>query len=141
MNRILPAVALISAYLAMSATAFASANVSCAIDDANLDFELEAIAGRSGPINQVQVGSITLKAGTAKFVFDRSHIIRQWDYDGDMRLQIEVEDEPTKAHINLYIFARLNRKTDKYSGRYVLKISKAGAEKELKGRIKECEVG
>ena len=39
------------------------------------------------------------------------------------------------------IVARLNSKTDTYSGRYVLKVSKAGETKEFKGRIKECVAG
>jgi len=135
----------IVALLAMGAPALASANVSCQINDANLAFELEAIAGRSGPIVQVQVGTIAIKPSTARaatqLTFDRTHIVQQWDLDDDMRLQIEVGDEKSKATVNLVIFARLNKATDKYSGRYVLKIARAGKTQELKGRIKECEAG
>ena len=117
----------IAAWMLMTASALASANVSCRIDDAFLTFELEAIAGRAGPITQVQIGKISIKPAAAKLTkpqltFDRSNILQQWDYDGEMRLQIEADNDASKEYVNLVIVARLNEKTDKYSGRYVLKI-------------------
>ena len=42
-----------------------------------------------------------------------------------MRLQIEAGDDAAKEYVNLVILARLNEKTDKYGGRYVLKITYA----------------
>jgi hypothetical protein len=136
----------IAALMAAGAPVWASANVSCRIDDANLSFELEAIAGRGGPIVQVQVGTIAIKPKAAKLTapqltFDRPHIVQQWDLDGDLRLQIVVTDETSKENVSLVIYARLNKATDKHYGRYVLKITRANVTKELKGRIKECEVG
>ena len=136
----------IAAWMLMTASALASANVSCRIDDAFLGFELEAIAGRTGPITQVQIGTISIKPAAAKLTmpsltFDRGNILQQWDYDGDMRLQIEAGNDAAKEYVNLVIVARLNEKTDKYSGRYVLKVTYAGGGKELKGRIKECVAG
>jgi hypothetical protein len=131
----------------MSAPALATANVSCLIDDTFIRFELEAIAGRTGPITQVQVGQIQIKPAAAvklassQITFDRTHIIQQWDLDDDMRLQIEIGDDAAKENVNLVIFARLGTKTEKYAGRYILKITRAGATKELKGRIKQCEAG
>ncbi|MSO68203.1 MAG: hypothetical protein EXQ82_10445 [Pseudolabrys sp.] len=131
----------------MSAPVWASANVSCRIDDAFLNFELEAIAGRAGPIVQVQTGTITIKPGAAmklstpQIAFDHTHIVQQWSLGGDMRLQIEVSDNAAKENVNLVIAALLNEKTDKYAGRYVLTILRAGNSKVLKGRIKECEAG
>ena len=130
----------------MTAPALASANVDCSIDDSFIKFEMEAIAGRSGPINQVNVGKIEIKPAAAKLAlphitFDRTHIVQQWDVDGDLRLQIEVGDDAAKENVNLVILARVNLKTDTYSGRYVLKISQHGQTKELKGRIKECVAG
>ncbi len=130
----------------MTAPVLASANVDCSIDDANLTFEMEAIAGRSGPINQVNVGNILIKPAAIKpalppMTFDRTHIVQQWDLGDDLRLQIEVSDDAAKQTVNLVIIARLNQKTDKYSGRYVLKISRGGETRELKGRIKECVAG
>ena len=136
----------IAAWLLLTASAFASANVTCLIDDTNLNFELEAIAGRSGPINQVQVGSIAIKPAAAKLAvpditFDRSHIVQQWSLGGDFRLQVEVSDSTLQQNVNVVIFARLNTNTDKYAGRYVLKIWRDGKISEFKGRIKECEIG
>jgi len=137
----------IAAWLMLTAPALASANVSCLIDDAFLKFELEAIAGRAGPIVQVQVGTITIKPRAAvklvspQMAFDHTHIVQQWSLDGDMRLQIEVGDDAAKSNVNLVIIARLEKNKDKYFGRYVLNISLAGATKEFKGRIKECQAG
>ena len=130
----------------MTAQAFASANVDCSIDDAFVKFEMEAIAGRSGPINQVNVGDIEIKPAamtlaSPHITFDRTHIVQQWDFGGDLRLQIETGDESAKQNVNLIVIARLNGKTDKYSGRYVLRVSRDGKTKELKGRIKECVAG
>jgi hypothetical protein len=130
-----------------TAPALATANVSCLIDDAFLGFELEAIAGRAGPITQVQVGKFRIKPAAAvkllspQISFDRTHIIQQWSLDDEMRLQIEVGDDASRENVNLVIFARHDQRRDKYSGRYVLKITRAGNTKELKGRIKECEAG
>jgi hypothetical protein len=56
-------------------------------------------------------------------------------------LQIEAGDDAAKEYVNLVILARLNKKTDKYSGRYVLKVISAGGTKELKGRIRQCVAG
>jgi len=58
-----------------------------------------------------------------------------------MRLQIEVGDDATKENVNLVIFTRLDAKTEKYTGRYISKITRAGETKQLNGRIKECEGG
>lgn len=133
-------------WLMTAAPALASANVSCLIDDSYLRFELEAIAGRTGPITHVQDGTIEIKPAAIKLTspritFDRTHIVQQWSLGGDMRLQIEVGDAEAKQNVNLVILARLNEKTDKYSGRYVLKITRAGITKQLNGRIKQCEAG
>ncbi|MBI3705186.1 MAG: hypothetical protein HY244_15410 [Rhizobiales bacterium] len=135
------------AWLAMSAPAAASATVTCDIDDKLVTFAMQAITGRSGPITHVQGGTIEIKpAANVKLVppqltFDRTHIVQQWLLDRDLRLQIEIDNAEAKQSINLVILARLNRKTEKYAGQYVLKIAIAGKTKELKGRIKDCEAG
>lgn len=136
----------ILALMTMCAPAFASANVDCGIDDRFIKFEMEAIAGRTGPINQVNVGIIDIKpaaiALTAPHIaFDRTHIVQQWILGDELHLQIETRDDAAKQDVTLVILARLNRKTDKFSGRYVLKVFRAGETKEFKGRIKECVAG
>lgn len=130
----------------MTAQALASANVDCSIEDRFIKFELEAIAGRSGPINQVNVGTIEIRPAAMtltapNITFDRTHIVQQWTLGDELRLQVEADDEAAKQNVNLVIVARLNTKTDKYSGRYVLRVSRDGKTKELKGRIKECVAG
>jgi len=127
-----------------SAPALASANVDCQIDDKFITFDMEAIAGRAGPIVQVNVGTIALKPAAAKLpklTFDRSHIVQQWTLDDDLRLQIEVVDDKTNEGVNLVLVARLDKKTEKYAGRYVLTITRGGKSVDFKGRIKECVAG
>jgi hypothetical protein len=137
----------LAAWLAMSAPAAASATVTCNIDDKFVTFEMQAIAGRSGPITYVQGGTIEIKPAAAvkltspRITFDLTHIVQQWSLGGDMRLQIEIGNAEAKQNVNLVIFAQLNKKTEKYSGQYILKIAITGKTKELKGRIKECEAG
>ena len=137
----------LAAWLAPCAPAAASATVTCDIDDKFITFEMQAIAGSSGPIAQVQVGAIAIKPAanvnpvSPQLTFDHTHIVQQWSLDSDMRLQIEIGDAKAKQNVNLVILARLNEKTEKYAGQYILKIAIAGKTKELKGRIKECEAG
>ena len=130
----------------LAVPALASANVDCTIDDKFIAFEMEAIAGRSGPIQQVHVGTIAIKPAAGKLAapqitFDRTHIVQQWSLGDDLRLQIETVDEAAKEAVNLVIVARLDSKLDKYSGGYVLKITRGGKTTEFKGRIKECQAG
>ncbi len=131
----------------MTAPASATANVSCLIDDAYLRFELEAIAGRTGPITQVQVGKIEIKPAAAvkllspQITFDRTHIVQQWLIGEELCLKIEAGDDAARQTVNLVIVARLNEKQDKYFGRYILNITRPGESRELKGRIKACEAG
>ena len=130
-----------------AASAHATANVSCLIDDRNVRFELEAIAGSAGPIVQVHRGTLRIKpvsAATAsppEIAFKREHIIQQWALGDELRLQIEITDDASGQTVNLVISGRLDKKQDKYFGRYVLRISRAGTSMKLHGRIKECEAG
>ena len=129
-----------------TASALASANVDCSIDDANLKFEMEAIASRSGPIQQVHVGSIEIKPAAMKLAvpamkFDQTNLLQQWIQNGDLRLHIEVSDGTAQQNVYLVILARLDAKTEKFFGRYVLRVSRDGKTNELKGRIKECVAG
>jgi hypothetical protein len=137
----------LAAWLAISVPALASATVTCDIDDKFVTFQMQAIAGRTGPITQVQVGTITIKPAakvnlmSPQLSFDHTHIVQQWSLDSDMRLQIEIGDAAAKQNVNLVILARLDAKTEKYYGRYILKITRAGETKQLNGRIKDCEAG
>ena len=129
-----------------AATALASANVSCRIDDAILAFELEAIAGRAGPIVQVQTGTIRIKPSAMKLAspqvaFGREQIVQQWSRGDELRLHIEAGDEAARENVVLVILARRDKAKDNYRGRYVLQVSSGGGTREFKGRIKECVAG
>ncbi len=130
----------------MTAQTLASANIDCSIDDAHLKFDMEAIASRSGPIQQVYVGAIEIKPAAMMLAvpamkFERINLLQQWIQDGDLRLHIEVSDDAAQQNVTLVILARLDRKTEKFFGRYVLRVSRDGKTKELKGSIKECVAG
>ena len=134
------------ASLLMVAPALASANVDCSIDDKFVRFEMEAIAGRSGPIQQVHVGTIAIKPAAGRLAspqmtFDRTHIVQQWILGSDLRLQIEVTDAAAKETVNLVISARLDSKHETYRGGYLLKIARGGKPTQFKGRIKDCVAG
>jgi hypothetical protein len=136
----------LATWMTMSAPATASATVTCDIDDKFVTFAMQASAGRDGPITNVQGGTIQINPAAGKlamrqFTFDRTHIVQQWSFGGDMRLQIEVGDEAAKEYLNLVILARLDEKTEKYGGRYILRIIRAGVSKVLNGRIRDCESG
>lgn len=134
------------AVMLTATSALASPNVDCSINDKVIRFEMEAIAGRSGPIQQVHVGTIAIKQAAGRLAspqmtFDRRYIVQQWIHGGDLRLQIEVDDEAAKEVVNLVIRARLEDKLDTYRGGYVLKIWRGGMSMVFKGRIKECVAG
>jgi hypothetical protein len=130
-----------------SSFAHASANVDCSIDDKFVKFEMEAIAGRNGPIVQVNVGTIAVKpaAGISpsapELTFDVKQIVQQWLHRDDLKISIEIQDEKSGGLIALIIEARLNKKTEQFTGTYLLRVERGDATKALKGRIKECVAG
>ena len=133
----------IAAWLVATPLAFASANIDCVIDDKNVKFVLEAIAGRTGPINQVNGGTLQVKPGKGPEVpVSMEHIAQQWIIDDDLRLQIKIEpDDPNGNSYDLRILARYDKKRDKYFGSYVLTMFGSGTEREFKGTIKSCLAG
>ena len=131
-----------TAWLLATPFAFASANVSCVIDDKNLRFHLEATAGRSGPIVHVNDATFRLKAAKASIRVTREHIAQQWIMDDDLRLQIVIESkDPNGDSFDLAIVARADSTHEKYTGTYVLTMIGSGAERKFKGRIRSCTIG
>jgi hypothetical protein len=132
--------------MTMNAPAAATATVTCDINDKFVTLEMQAIAGRSGPIQQVHVGAIAIKPAAGKLAspqvtFDQTHIVQQWILGSDLRLQIEVTDAAAKETVNLIISARLDSKRETYRGGYRLNIARGGKPAQFKGRIKECVAG
>ncbi|HEY4140866.1 MAG TPA: hypothetical protein VGM57_05600 [Pseudolabrys sp.] len=130
----------------MTAEALASANVDCSIDDANLKFEMEAIAARAGPIQQIHVGTIEIRPtamslAALSMTFNATNLMQQWIYAGGLHLQIEVSDDKVNQSVNLVIIARTDAKMEKYRGTYILRVTRDGKSNERKGRIKECVAG
>jgi len=108
--------------------------------------DFDGIAGRSGPIYQLQEGSnsITIKAlklTKPKIDLKMENLVQQWVWDGDLRLQFEAEDEAAKESVNLVISAKLNLSQEKFFGTYKLIVTKNDDRKEFKGKIKSCEAG
>jgi hypothetical protein len=135
----------IASLVLMTAQALASANVDCSIDDANLKFDMEAIAGRSGPIQQIHVGTIEIKPAAMTLVapsltFNATNLMQQWIYASGLHLRIEVSDKANQS-VNLVIIARIDAKREKYRGTYFLWVTRDGKSNERKGRIKECVAG
>jgi hypothetical protein len=130
----------------MTAQALASANIDCSIDDANIKFDMEAIAARSGPIQQIHVGAMEIRPAAATLVapnitFNAANLMQQWVHAGALHLQIEVTDDKANQIVNLVIIARNDPKTEKYRGSYVLRVTREGKSNERRGRIKECVAG
>jgi hypothetical protein len=136
----------IASLVLMTAQALASANVDCSIDDANLKFDMEAIAGRAGPIQQIHVGTIEIKPAAMTLVapsltFNVTNLMQQWIYASGLHLRIEVSDDKANQSVNLVIIARTDAKREKYRGTYILRVTRDGKSNERKGRIKECVAG
>jgi hypothetical protein len=138
---------LAGALMIAPAPAHASANIGCMINDKFITFELEAIAGRSGPILQVHQGSIVIKPAAGitpskpEITFGMPELSQQWIFDGDLKLDIDIYDEKTREHVELVIQARLDRTAEKFFGKYLLRVERDQRSKEHRGRIKECVAG
>lgn len=126
--------------------ALATGDLACTIDDANLAFAMFASTNREhGTIVSVTEGTLTLKASAlAKmgrdFKVEREHIVQQWFLHRELRIAINVEND--SGSLLLAITGQGNRTQERYSGRYVLKLSSPdGGARTVTGRIKDCSAG
>jgi len=127
--------------------AWATGDLSCEIDDANLAFSLFASTNREhGTIVSMTEASLALKASTlAKkmgrdFKIERDHVIQQWFLQRELRIAINIDND--NGSLLLAITGQGNRTQERYSGRYVLKLSYSdGSTRTVSGRIKECSAG
>jgi hypothetical protein len=139
------------AFLAASMTlvapeASATGDLSCTINDANLAFAMFASTNREhGTIVCVTEGTLTLKASAlAKmgrdFKVEREHIIQQWFLQRELRIAVNIEKD--SGSLLLAITGQGNRTQERYSGRYVLKLSSPDRDaRTVTGRIKDCSAG
>jgi hypothetical protein len=139
-----PGIWALAALLLAASPAGATANLECKIDDANLTFHLDGLAGDHGVIFQISTGTIRLKsrpqALPEEIAFDKSHIIQQWSFGDELRIEVFVHGPTGQWVLDLAILAQRNR-NDAYRGRYLLDVSYAGGRRTLRGRIARCEAG
>ena len=128
-----------------AAPAAATATLSCTIDDANLTFSLEAPMNREfGTIFQSR-GEIRLKAKQVQKMgpalkLEHEHLAQHWVYERELRIGINVEND--EGSLFLWIVAQGDKTGERYSGRYVMRVSVSGSDsREFKGRIKGCSAG
>jgi hypothetical protein len=126
--------------------AWATGDLSCAIDDANLAFTLFASTNRDhGTIVSLTEGSLTLKtAALAKtgrdFKVERDHIIQQWFLQQEPRIAVNIDND--NGSLLLAITGQGDATQERYAGRYVLKLSfPDSSTRTVTGRIKGCTAG
>jgi hypothetical protein len=79
------------------------------------------------------------KVGRA-FKVEHEHIIQQWFLQRELRLAINLDND--NGSLLLAITGQGNPNQEKYSGRYLLKLSfPDGSTRNLTGRIKGCNAG
>ena len=140
-----PVMSALAALLLAASPARATANLECRIDDANLVFHLDGLSGDHGVIFRVSTGTIRFKSRPhatlpEEVTFDKSHIIQQWSFADELRIEIVVDDPARQWAVDLVILAKQDR-TDAYRGRYLLDVAYPGGRRTLRGRIARCEAG
>ena len=146
-RKLLKSCVFLASFLVLAAVpASATGDLICSIDNSNLGFALFAATNREhGTIVNVAEGSLRLKSKTllkvapgfaGELKVDRENIIQQWFLEGELRLAVNIDNE--HGELLLAIVGQLNRKLERYAGRYVLKVSSAGDTRTVKGQIRSC---
>ena len=104
----------------------------------------------SGPGASIQViaGEIKLKALRGKFAatefkIEPAHLAAQWNLGRELRIGLS-PDDVAKVGIYLAVIAERTKSggdLNRYRGSYIAKVSHAGGETELKGKLKDCSAG
>jgi hypothetical protein len=134
--------ALLAILPAVPNPAFATGTLYCVIDDRNLSFDLSGNTSiDDGTIVEVHHAALKLKPGrlvkaAAKFTVRKDDIFQQWDFDNELRFSVRL-NHPGKARSIVLAMVR-DERLEKYVGRYVLKLTDAGATKVVKDRV-SCE--
>jgi hypothetical protein len=129
-----------------AASATATGNLSCTIDDANLAVTLLANTNSAhGTIVNVHNSHLTLKsralaAAGKMFNIEPDHIIQQWFLERELRIAINI-DGP-QGELLLVIIGQPSRGREGYSGRYSLTVSFPHSSTwTARGQIKGCSGG
>lgn len=126
-----------------AAPAFATAALTCSIDDANISFEMLGNVG-SGDIGFLQVTQAELKIKSSKMAkpgtvaeFKAENLVQNWIYGRELRLGFNFEEMLSDASVGLVIIGSRSRRTV-YGGQYELLVSRGGKTERFNGRIKDC---
>jgi hypothetical protein len=128
-----------------AAPATATGGLACSIEDANLSFTFDAPINREfGSLAGLAGGEIKLKAKQVlkmgpELTLERDHVVQYWIYERELRIGINVENDT--ASVFLWIIAQADKNRERYSGRYVLRVSIFDSDvigREFKGRIRGC---
>lgn len=128
--------------------AAATATFTCGIEDRNLTLTLTGNIGHGdGAAIQIVEGTIKLKAvsgqyGAIEFILEPSHLAQHWAFEKELSIGLQT-DEKSGVSVFLAIITRRTNSdvSDRYAGRYVLKVNGPKGTRELKGRIKSCDAG
>lgn len=126
-----------------AAPAFATAALTCSIDDANISFEMLGNVG-SGDIGFLQVTQAELKIKSSKIAkpgtvaeFKAENLVQNWIYGRELRLGFNFEEMLSDASVGLVIIGSRSRRTV-YGGQYELLVSRGGKTERFNGRIRDC---
>jgi hypothetical protein len=137
----------LTAALAAASPASATASFTCAIDDANIAFDMLANIG-SGDVGAMQltqgslkikspkIGSVTGKAGVEVEV-KGENLVQTWIYGKELRLGFSLEEAFPDVSASLVIVGSRLRESV-YGGRYELKVARDGKTQTFAGKIKDC---
>jgi hypothetical protein len=131
-----------------TATAGATASLTCDAEDGNASISLLANIGRGdGASIQAVGGEIKLKArrgkvDAAEFKIEAGQISEHWSFGDELRIGIQPNDV-NGVSVYLAIIAKKTGRgdTDRYRGRYVIKVNGPKGESTLEGRLKDCSAG
>ena len=126
--------------------ALATGDLTCEIDDTSLAFTMFASTNREhGTIMSLSEASLTLKAAALakigrEFKVEREHIIQQWLLQRELRIAVNIDND--NGSLLLTITGQGNATQERYTGRYVLKVSfPDSSTRTVTGRIKGCSAG
>jgi hypothetical protein len=132
MTRTAPLLLLAAALLGLPATASATGNLDCAIEDANLHFTFEALFGHGviapllQPRSMFEGKSPNIPASLRTFEGDASVLKQQWFVDRDVKLLIYKEAEGADTPFaSVLLKIETSQAPDEdfsYEGKYVLTI-------------------
>jgi hypothetical protein len=119
--------------------AFATATLTCDVEEQGHGVHLMATVGHEGLRLDGLRGSIELGPGSAAVDLDAGTLMQSWLDDRDLRLRLHVFSEAPRPDLDLLVVTRRRSDTD-YVGRYRLTVEVGTERRVRRGRI-VCSVG